>query len=598
MRSRFSPIVFSLLLLCQGMVPAQAAATGVRAELSHRATEVGEPVQLQLVVSGSARSVRPPEIKVDGLEISYVGPSTSQSIQVINGNLTAETTTIFIYQVVAKRAGDFTIPPLELDVNGQSYRTEAVALKVEKSTDPAVAAGKEAKAWAEIRIDKKSAYVGEVVPVEVRLYVDSRIRINEVTNAPELNGDGFTMQKFPRYLQENERREGQEYNVIVFRAAMTPTKAGKLTIGPCDMPFIGAVQRGRPKRNRQNSIFDMFGEDFFNPMAMEQKRFDTKAEAIEIEVKPLPVEGRPGSFAGAVGQFQMEARGTPESVKIGDPVTMHINISGEGNFDRVQAPVLAQPGGWKAYDANEKFQPGNELQTTGTKTFEIPVIPEVKQPRMPEMEFSYFDPAATKYVTLRSKPGPLEVQGEPLVAATPAPVPGGGGTNPEAKPEEKKGPADIAGLRYQPGQRANFAPLHRTTAFWLANGIAAAGLLALGTRRLLYRNAAQIREAALQREREAIWPRLQRGGADFYEQAARWIQLTAALKSDVAESASVDAAVAVQVLRPDAETAREIESVFESRAARLYAGSGGSAGEVSSAERERVLTALEQLRRR
>ena len=125
----------ALILLLAGMVMrAGAAEVSVKATLSHRSAEVGEPVQLQISIDGTSKSSNPPDVNVDGLEIRYFGPSSSQQIQMINGQITRQITTTHVYQVTANRTGEFTIPALAVEVDGRTYNTAPVALKVEKAS--------------------------------------------------------------------------------------------------------------------------------------------------------------------------------------------------------------------------------------------------------------------------------------------------------------------------------------------------------------------------------------------------------------------------------------------------------------------------------
>ena len=102
---------------------------------------------------------------------------------------------------------------------------------------------------------------------------------------------------------------------------------------------------------------------------------------------------------------------------------MKMKITGRGNFDGVTAPVLTDPAGWRTYPASTKFDPDDPVNVTGTKTFEMAVIPETKKVTMPVFQFSYFDPGTEKYVTSTSQASPLTVEGE----APPAPSVGNHG---------------------------------------------------------------------------------------------------------------------------------------------------------------------------
>lgn len=596
MRARISQLVTLCVWLASAAL-AVSADVAVSARLSHRTAEVGETVQLEVEVDGAQSDVEPPEIKVDGLEVRYAGPSTSQNIQVVNGRVTTERKTTHIYRVVASREGDFTIPPLWLVVDGRPYKTEPIALKVEKARESSNGEV-QTRAFAEVEVTKKSAYVGEVLPVEVRFYLDSEVGFDGEMNVPSLGENGFTAQKFPQPQQQMETRNGRQYRTIIFQTAVTPTKAGKLTLGPCEIPFVAQMplsSEDQGRTRRRNDPFNMLFDDFFGARRRMSppQRYVAKAAAVEIDVKPLPTEGRPKDFSGAVGRFQFEAEGAPAQVKLGEPVTMKLTVTGEGNFDRVQAPTMEDPRGWKAYDASEKFAPGNAMKTTGTKVFEIPVIPEDKQEWMPRFQFSYFDPGKGEYVTLRAKPERLVVIGEPLVA--PAPTPAAKQTMPTAEPTPATSSAGkgLAGLSYEEGTRGTFAPVCRRPAFWIANGVAGLVVFGLLAGRWLRRDAPQVRAATLRRERDDLWRSVRAGGADFYDRAAKLVQVQTALVSG-AEAGSVDAGVAQQTVVMDEETAAGIAAIFEARAERVYAGKGATMTEVSAAERERVIKTLER----
>src|SRR4030095_15929802 len=574
---------------------ALSADVSVDAKLSHRVSEVGAPMHVEIHVSGGEVEEGAPSIKVNGLDINFVGPSRSSRLEIINGRMKSSVDTTYIYQVTAEREGDFTIPAVSLQVGGRTYTTEQIALKVQKE---GARSGESAKAiaFAEVDVEKKTAHVGEVVPVEVRLYLTAGVRA-EVTSAIEIPGDGFTVQKAPEPLQQSEMRNGREYNVFTYRTVMTPSKAGKLTVGPTEIPFVAQVPL--PGQRRRGSFGGTVFDDFFNMGGFsERRRFDAKAPAGEIDVKPLPAEGRPKIFSGAVGHFSFQAEGSPTRLKVGDPITMRLKVSGTGNFDRVTAPTMENGKGWQAYDASEKFEPVDPLKTTGSKTFELPIVPDGPYHETPTFSFAFFDPKAEKYVTLRSKPQAVPIGGVP-----PAPAP--------AKPEivstvpqepaktESKPATDLLGLRYEVGIVRAFSPLYARRDFWLFQGIPAFGILALLAGRLLRRDPRRAQHAALERQRADAWKRLRsdRNPSDFWEHAVRVVQLDTAIATGV-ESAGVDPDVVKRVRTLDPETMVGIEEIFERRGALLFAGRGAPEGALTSEQRSRILATLEKLCRR
>jgi hypothetical protein len=577
----------------------------IRALVRPATTQVGESVQFSIEIDNARGRIMGPEVTVDGLEVVYRGTSQRHQTQLGTGGSSSTSTFSLNYEVVAKREGDFTIPALNVVVDGKTLQTKPVALKVQKGGGATAQADSAiGKAFAEIRVKKGNIYIGQAVPVEVRLYIDSRVRVGEISGF-ELTGDGFTAQKFPKYEQEQETRGDRTYNVVAFRTILTPSRAGKITLGPCEIPLVAQVPRDR-KRQRRTMLDSIFGDDdFFAPFGgggfSEPQRYKAEAPALDINVKPLPTEGRPRDFGGAVGQFQFTAETPTTRIKAGEPLTVRLTVRGEGNFDRVNAPALVDANGWQAYDASAKFEPSNEFKNSGTKTFEMPVVPQGAHNETPQFTFSYFDPAAEKYVTQTSKSSPLVVEGAPVQA--PAPPPPATAETAPAQPPKPEAPQTqptkvIAPLVYQLGTVGDFKPIQQRPIFWLWNGIAAVGALGLLGARLLYRDPLQKRNASLRRERDDML-RLVRGEKSpeqFYERAARVLQLTTACVTG-ADPSCVDAAAAKSALAREDSVATRIDEVFDRRGALLYAGGGGS-GEDARADRAAILHTLEELCRR
>jgi hypothetical protein len=129
-------------------------------------------------------------------------------------------------------------------------------------------------------------------------------------------------------------------------------------------------------------------------------------------VKPLPEEGKPASFQGAVGSFRISATVDKNKVKQNEPVTLKLVIEGNGNIETLNRPKVPVLTGFKTYDAdtNSKlFQTGNVIG--GTKSFEIVFIPkEEGNSFIPPLEFSYFDPRQGKYQTIMTPNFPIVVE--------------------------------------------------------------------------------------------------------------------------------------------------------------------------------------------
>src|SRR5438876_94904 len=295
----------------------------------------------------------------------------------------------------------------------------------------AAAASASSLVFAELIVPSKTAYVGEIVPVQVRMGFDPRVR-PRLVEPPEITGQGFTAQKLQQSGENTETISGRPYEVVTFKTAIAAARAGKFEIGPVKAKAQVVVPRRQSApRSRPRSPFDLLDQDdpfsdpfFSNPFSQlgERRDVEIKSEPVALEVKPLP-KNAPPSFSGAIGNFTMATDANPKGVQVGDPITVTSTISGRGNFDRVNAPVIEDERGWHKYPPSSKFKQDDEVGLSGTKTFETVLSPNEKKQSLPVMAFAYFDPVKEQYVTLRSDPIAISVQGGAVAGASTAAVP-------------------------------------------------------------------------------------------------------------------------------------------------------------------------------
>src|SRR3954462_6714030 len=128
----FRTVVFRRVLIAAavtwlGAANSWADAPAVTAVLSNANTYVGQPVQLQIKVTGSSGAKPPREILVDGLEIRYAGQS-----QLWEGrNFQFTYSFVCNYTVMPMKAGTFKIPPQMVEAGGSALHTPALTLHVE-----------------------------------------------------------------------------------------------------------------------------------------------------------------------------------------------------------------------------------------------------------------------------------------------------------------------------------------------------------------------------------------------------------------------------------------------------------------------------------
>ena len=265
--------VFIAIAIAQSL---RADSPSVTAVLSNSETGVGETVQLQIRVTGGRGVEAPDQIAVDGLEINRTG--TSQHFEMNNFNVTSSV--IYDYTILPLRAGTFKIPPQTIRIAGKSLGTPELTLHVinspassarsnpRSSAEPRRAvAGK--LALAELIVPKKSAFVGEMVPVQIRLGFDPRAQ-PRLIDGPEISGQGFTMQKLQQSGERLETIDGRTYTVVTFKSAIAAARPGKFEVGPVTARAQISVPRQSSSQPRGRSPFDMF--DLNDPFSIHSSR--------------------------------------------------------------------------------------------------------------------------------------------------------------------------------------------------------------------------------------------------------------------------------------------------------------------------------------
>src|SRR6266513_5200104 len=198
MHCRILLAVFAVIGIAQ---IARADSPSVTAVLSNSETAVGETVELQIKVTGPGDATPPEEISIDGLEIHATGQSRQFEIH----NFSTRSSVTYNYTILPLSAGKFTIPPQTVRAGGSLLRTPELTLNVADAPGSSSGArpsrGTQSQsvrasdlAYAELIVPKKIAYVGEIVPVQIRMGFDPRIR-PRLIEPPEITGQGFTAQK-------------------------------------------------------------------------------------------------------------------------------------------------------------------------------------------------------------------------------------------------------------------------------------------------------------------------------------------------------------------------------------------------------------------
>ena len=204
--------------------------------------------------------------------------------------------------------------------------------------------------------------------------------------------------------QSTDVVNGIEYSTAeVKRVVVIPQKSGKLTIEPMGIECIAQVRTQRQQHN-SNDPFDIFFNDPFFNRGFTNVQKNVNSSAMTLDVKSLPMDGKPDSFSGAVGNYNFSAAIDRDEVSSNEAVTLTLTVSGSGNLELLNMPTPVFPPDFEVYDPKVTSSIDASSQgMSGTKKAEYLVIPRrAGDFSIPPIEFSFFNPNKGSYVTLRS----------------------------------------------------------------------------------------------------------------------------------------------------------------------------------------------------
>jgi hypothetical protein len=399
------------------LAPAECALAQAENELAYETVEpsrikIGESATIRLTSFGRLKDVELPTIP--GLVFGDM--RRSEGFEFLNG--TPIPATFIQVRVTAQFAGEFTIPALTptsqsigLDVVKGDEPNPYVWPSQMPAPPPAVAAslpkGVELQAggaaFVHLAVPTRAVYVGESVPVEIELGLRPGI-VTSVNGLPTLRGSDFTLNNLSKQPERREQViDGSTFVVMTWHSALAAVKAGDFSLS-AETPVTAKVSTlSAPDRAVASRLAWPLLQSMYNGIA--PKDMTIGSSPSELKVLPLPAEGQPRNFGGAVGDFQVSSDIAPASVAVGDPLTLRLHISGSGNFDRVDSTMFDHLDHWKTYPAKSSFTPSDAVGYKGEKVFEQPLIAaQSGEQSIPGLEFSYFNPNTRRYELAQTSP--------------------------------------------------------------------------------------------------------------------------------------------------------------------------------------------------
>ncbi|MGI8603614.1 MAG: BatD family protein [Verrucomicrobiales bacterium] len=551
----------------------------VTATVSPPVIGAGQTAEYSLTIeNGHQIQQLPTNLAVPGLEFN--GPSSRNSMSLTNGVLRQQTE--FVWQIFAANPGLFTIPGQQVIVNGQALSVPEKTLQVQEGVGPRHSY----EPLLTLQVEQPEIFVGEVVPLKVTALFHRRTQLRNY-EPPKLPRDNFVVKRFAQPLQgELVEAKGERYQSIVFSSSLSAIKEGLLNLGPATLDcVVDFPSEGSGARTPTPGFPSFFQRTITRQIHLE-------SNVLKITIKPLPTEGRPADFSGAVGKFTLSARlNQPPQVRMGDPLAVDLTVAGQGNFDSVAAPLLASPEGWKIYPPKQTQENRSLGLEPGVVSFSQVIIPQKMAQQVPPFQLSYFDLDQKKYVTVQSNAIPLQMTPEEKAA------PAGSDEAPTkdfaiseaAIPEERL--ADILTVRPEGAELRNLTPRKSDAAvFWGIQAVPAALVLTfagMGLQRRLRLSAEETRRRRIGHPRASlvILRQMKRPGLaarDFYALAREFVDSREFYHGRAGTASGLNG---------------ELEQILARQTRLSYAGLAEAAAPISSKEQKEVVATLSRLER-
>jgi len=331
------------------------------------------------------------------------GPNQSVSNSWINGARTFSKT--YTYFLSPKERGRFIIGQASIEIDGDIYKTSTVEIQVTEAVDSSASPQSNDKLIKDdvelvVEVSKNNPYLNEPILIVYKLFFSPEINIRNLGEIDSPNFKNFWSQKIdiPRLEIKRSSFKGKSFNYVEWKKTLLyPQKVGAIEINPMTLD----VSIDTPTNRR----------DFFGNVIYNQTSNKVSSKNKVINVKPLPDQGRPKDFSGAVGNFNISLKSNKNELKATESFQLDLKVSGTGNLKLFSLPDLTVPSSLEKYDPEYKENVKVSASgMNGSILNSYTIVPQFqgKYP-IPQIKFTYFNPSAKKYMTIFTKEKIIDV---------------------------------------------------------------------------------------------------------------------------------------------------------------------------------------------
>ncbi|WP_297973782.1 BatD family protein [uncultured Capnocytophaga sp.] len=415
--------LFHILLFLTTISLAQEVS--FKAQPSRTSLGENEHLRVDFTMNKEGDNFVPPSFE----NFEVTGPTQSISHSWINGNRSFSKT--YTYMLQPKRKGKLTIGVASIIIDGKEYKTKPIAIEV---TDPVsnprntqtnpppsnpfggfpfgfdpfgsedeqptqVIEPTKDELFIVAEVSEKQVYVNQPIAITYKLYIDARFGIAGLENIQEPRYANFWSQQLLDKIQVTEvMHNGHPFRCVTLKQVLLyPQQAGEQVISPLSSTFVLQLP--------SNQV------DFFGNRSYVTRTRNLQTATTKINVLPLPEEGKPANFSGAVGNFSLSMNFPTRSLNAGETTVGEVVISGKGNFKLFDIPKLSFPPALEVYAPKEKENLTNSTTgISGDIVHSYTIVPQYKGKfPIPPLSFTFFNPDTQKYETLTSENITIEV---------------------------------------------------------------------------------------------------------------------------------------------------------------------------------------------
>lgn len=398
----FYRVFFSAFLVLWAAAANSQVAVSV--ELSRETLAPGEIFQVQYIIKGyqSVSGFTFPNQKEFKLLDSFeVKPSPHS-----DGPL------IYVQTLVANKTGRLQLPAATAVINGSQVSFPVKQVLVvkkpvanEEVADQSVLLPNESAAnkiknnfFLKAAINKTACYIGENIQAEYKLF--SRLNASSsVTRRPSFTGFSV-LEMVDNYelLPTIELHQSAPFFTHLIRKVhLFPLQQGAFELEAAEVESTIHFRQMKEHSPALLQLYSMAEEDIpARYVTAADHRVTLVSPQVKVTVKPLPEEGQPAGFKGAIGIFKLEALVAEDSNT--QQQLFKIIISGSGNFPLIGNPVVNWPPGVRAnFKGVAEEVNVYDYPLSGQKTYTWGLNISAPSVTIPAIKFSFFNPSTRQY---------------------------------------------------------------------------------------------------------------------------------------------------------------------------------------------------------